>query len=128
MLTLLENNKNTITSLNLRNKDIGKNGARALALALGQLRNLTHLNLGENNIGAASAIALAPALAKCPKLKHLDVSSNKICYASAVLLVDCLCDNENSKKLVLIAYEDIDVRWKEYLRQRVQGKKLELDL
>jgi hypothetical protein len=62
LFSQLPQTNTTLTSLNLRDNQIGAAGATALATALQTNTTLTALNLWSNEIGAAGATALATAL------------------------------------------------------------------
>jgi hypothetical protein len=78
-----------LTSLNLRNNEIGDAGAASLAPSLALMAQLTSLNISMNAIGDAGAAALAPSLALMAQLKSLHLASNSIGAAGAALLPRC---------------------------------------
>ena len=79
-----------ITNLNLGHKQIGKEGAIAIAEALKVNAVLTNLRLFDNNIGDAGAAALGEALKVNAALNTLELQSNKISDAGATALADAL--------------------------------------
>jgi len=68
----------SVTSLSLVGTPIGEEGARALAVALAEVRLLT-LSLPYCGIGPAGGVALAGALRTNTVLRHLDLSGNHLC-------------------------------------------------
>ena len=67
-----------LVHLNLRENDIGPDGAESLAGVLGQCTALAHLDLRYNQIGDSGAESLAGVLAQCTALAHLDLRYNNI--------------------------------------------------
>jgi Ran GTPase-activating protein (RanGAP) involved in mRNA processing and transport len=68
----------TLTTLNLDNKKIGNEGAKALAKDLEKNTTLTILNLDESVIKDEGAKALAKLLTVSTALKNLDLRDNQI--------------------------------------------------
>ena len=76
----------TLTVLNLRDNNIGPEGAIALADALKINTTLTYLSLWNNTIGPERAIALAEALKTNSTLTYLNLSWNNINSDSKTIL------------------------------------------
>ena len=70
--------------LNLSHKQIGDDGAMALATELQTNNTLKHLDLSYNQIGDDGAMALAKALCTNATLTHLDLSNNDIKFAGTM--------------------------------------------
>ncbi len=70
-------------SLSLRGSNIGDQGARSLAAALGATRVLQHLDLGENSITVEGARSLAAAFHNNATLTKLDLRINRISAAKS---------------------------------------------
>jgi Ran GTPase-activating protein (RanGAP) involved in mRNA processing and transport len=90
-----------LTSLGLFGNSIGDEGAKALADALGKNSGLTSLYLGANNIGAEGAKALADALGKDSSLTGLNLWHNNIGDEGAKALADALEKNSSLTNLDL---------------------------
>jgi hypothetical protein len=88
-LGFTEQQRATITELNLYNNHIGDEGSIALAAALKD-NSLTKLNLSRNNIGAEGATALAAALQDNNSLTSLDLAYNQISDEGASALARAL--------------------------------------
>ena len=74
----LNDNDETLITLDISNNNIGNIGASALASALKVNKILVTLNISNNNIGNIGATALAGALKVNKKLITLDISNNNI--------------------------------------------------
>jgi hypothetical protein len=94
-------NNATLTTLDLRDNNIGDEGAHALAAALGDNATLTALHLSHNNIGAEVARALAAALGNNVKLTQLLLGSNDIGAEGARALAAALANNATLTSLDL---------------------------
>ena len=84
-----------LQTLDLRNDNIGSDGAVALAEGLKYCTNLQTLDLRNDSIGLDGAVALAEGLKYCTNLQTLDLSSNSISLDGAVALAEGLkyCTN-----------------------------------
>ena len=84
-----------LQTLNLDSNSIGADGAKALAEGLKHCTNLQMLNLDSNSIGADGAKALAEGLKHCTNLQSLDLHSNSIGVDGAKALAEGLkhCTN-----------------------------------
>ena len=87
--------------LNFISRNIGFDGAKALAEGLKHCTNLQTLNLDSNSIGADFAKALAEGLKHCTNLQKLDLRSNSICDDGAKALAEGLKHCTNLQKLDL---------------------------
>ena len=80
-----------LQTLDIRDNDIGSEGAAALAEALEFCTNLQTLDICFNYIGSAGAKALAKALKSCcTNLQTLDISFNNIDSEGAAALAEAL--------------------------------------
>ena len=68
--------------LNLRDNNIGAEGAGMLAAVLGQCASLAHLHLQGNGIGDEGAGRLAAVLGQCASLAHLNLGGARRGWAT----------------------------------------------
>ncbi|KAF9917864.1 hypothetical protein BX616_011059 [Lobosporangium transversale] len=90
-----------ITTLNLRGKSIGDEGALALSEALKTNRTLTTLDLGSNRIRKEGALALSEALKANTTLTTLNMRKNPIGNEGALALSEALKTNTTLTALYL---------------------------
>jgi hypothetical protein len=91
----------TITGINLRENEIGLEGALALAEALKVNATITDINLRENEIGPERALALADALQVNTSLTRLDLDDDGL-DESHIARVDALtARNTRFRQLLL---------------------------
>jgi hypothetical protein len=94
-------NNNTITEIDLKNNNIGNNGAKALADALKVNNIITKLELWDNNIGIEGAIAIAGMLEKNTTITKLELWDNNIGDDGAKALAKALEKNKTITELDL---------------------------
>jgi len=80
--------------LHLANCNIGKEGARALAVGIGQMKNLSVLDLNGNKILTDGCIAIMKELKANVSLTELYLNSNFIDVEGSLHVAECL---ENKK-------------------------------
>jgi len=97
----LGKNDTRLKEVNLNNKSIGDEGAKALANALRTNSTVTVLNLGDNSIGDEGAKALSNALLTNSTLTELDLSDSSIEDEGAKALADVLLTNSTLTELNL---------------------------
>jgi hypothetical protein len=91
----------TLTTLGLRNNQIGNDGAKLIAEALKINKTLTTLNLGGNNIDKDGAELIADALKENKTLTTLNLYHNNIGKDGAKVIADALKVNKTLNTLNL---------------------------
>ncbi len=86
---------NSLTNLDLRDNNIGTEGANALATVLKENSSLTNLDLSGNNIGDEGVNALATVLKENSSLTSLDLGGNNIGDEAGELIDDIITRNRN---------------------------------
>ncbi|WP_342257080.1 tetratricopeptide repeat protein [Rickettsia endosymbiont of Aspidapion aeneum] len=89
------NLKNGATTLDLRNKNIGAEGAKAIAEGLKTNNSITLLQLQSNNIGAEGAKAIAEALKTNNSITQLNLCGNYIGDEGAKAIAEWLKTNNS---------------------------------
>ncbi|MBS0359701.1 MAG: NACHT domain-containing protein [Proteobacteria bacterium] len=83
LIARIKNNDSTLTSLDLRNKQIGDVGVKEIVRVLESNTTLMHLKLRRNQISGTGATEIARALEKNTTLTSLDLEENQIGEAGA---------------------------------------------
>ncbi|MDF2965794.1 MAG: hypothetical protein K0Q51_1182 [Rickettsiaceae bacterium] len=91
----------TITDVNLKNNRIEGEGARDIAEALKENKTITKLNLQYNNIGSEGAKAIAGALKINDTITEINLRHNNIGSEGAKAIAGALKDNKSITKLNL---------------------------
>jgi hypothetical protein len=90
-----------LTSLDLRNNNIGDAGALELAVALRHNKTLELLDLMSNDIGSDGTSALADALVANDALKDLSLRENSIGDDGATSIAEMLTRNQSIEKVCI---------------------------
>ncbi|RIB30438.1 kinase-like domain-containing protein [Gigaspora rosea] len=92
---------NTITSLNLKNSQLGPDDIKIFAKAFCKNSTLTSLNLSWNNLGSEGGKILAEALCKNNVLNNLNLTNNKLGLEGGKALSKALFINQTLTSLNL---------------------------
>ena len=93
-----------MTSLNIRNNSMGKEGSEAIAEALRANKVMKNLDMSRNNAGAKCAQILADGVIANGALASLDISNNSITHDQQMALqLKRICD---SKGIDLVLWDE----------------------
>jgi len=87
----------SLTTLDLYQKDIGVVGVMVVAGLLPVMASLTKIDLSENYLGAAGAAALAPAIGASAELTKLGLNGNSLGDDGTITICKALSESKVSK-------------------------------